>query len=163
MEGFLILSALVLLLMVAAAPAAPREETKVVAIENRTGESVRFEVKDTGGIETIFLGAWQSVSRELVLVEQYVLSYEACDRMNRDAFIVAEDTTLLVLGRCGEWSWSHVQIDNKTGQPMIVSLSGAAGVFGYWLPLGGSSIQIPSGPYTFTSVACLSESGTIKA
>jgi hypothetical protein len=46
---------------------------------------------------------------------------------------------------------------------MIVSLSGAAGVFGYWLPLGGSSIQIPSGPYTFTSVACLSESGTIKA
>jgi hypothetical protein len=100
--GILILSALVLLLMVAAAPAAPREETKVVAIENRTGESVRLEVKDNGGIETIFLGAWQSVSRELVLGEQYVLSYEACDRMNRDAYIVAQDTTLLVLGRCGD-------------------------------------------------------------
>lgn len=73
----LLLGALLMLLTAATVPAvsSSSEETVMVAIENRTGGSIRLELKGNGGLENLLLGAGQTASRELVVGEEYSLCY----------------------------------------------------------------------------------------
>ncbi len=159
-----ILLATVALLLIAAVPAlaAPRENTVELEVHNKTGEAVSLVLNGPGVPQTLFLNADQTLKIKVV-PGTYLYKYEACGLMNRAYTQVTAGGDSLTLTKCPGTAFSHIDINNQTGRPIIVTLSGAGGLYGYWIPQGGTTIQIPAGGYTFTSVACLSESGTIKA
>lgn len=159
----LILLATVAVLLIAAVPAmaAPRFDTVELRVSNKTGESVELVLNGPGETQTVFLDANQSLKLEVV-PGTYFYKYEACGLMTRAVTDVGENDSL-VLKKCAGTALSNIAINNKTGSPMIVTLTGAGGLYGYWVPTGGLTIQVPAGGYSFTSVACQSESGTIKA
>jgi hypothetical protein len=160
----LILLATVAALLIAAVPAmaAPRFNTVELQVRNETSESVELVLNGPEDTQTVFLNAGQTLKVE-VAPGTYFYKYEACGLMTRDITQVTDDGDSLVLTKCAGIALSNIDINNKTGAPIIVTLTGAGGVFGYWVPPGGINIQIPAGGYSFTSVACSSESGTIKA
>ncbi len=160
----LILGATLALLLVAAVPAmaAPRVNTVELEVRNKTGESVELVLNGPGETQTVFLNADQN-PEVAVVPGAYFYKYEACGRMNRAFTQVTDGGDSLTLKKCAGTALSNIVIDNQTGKPMIVTLTGLGGLFGYWVPPGGITIAIPAGGYTFTSNACLSESGTIKA
>lgn len=160
----LILMATVALLLIAAVPAlaAPREKTVELEILNKTGEPVSLVLNGPGETQTVFINAGQTLKVEVVPGE-YFYKYEACGLMTRAFAQVTENEEVLTLTKCAGTALSNIVIKNQTGRPMIVTLSGLGGIYGYWVPETGTTIQIPAGGYSYTSVACLSESGTIKA
>ncbi len=159
-----ILLATVAILLIAAVPAlaAPRENTVQLEIRNKTGEAVSLVLNGPAETQTLFLEAGQ-ILKVKVVAGSYFYKYEACGLMNRAFTQVSAGGDSLTLTKCPGTALSNIDINNNTGRPIIVTLSGLGGLYGYWVPQGGITIQIPAGGYTFTSVACLSESGTIKA
>jgi hypothetical protein len=159
----LVLLATVALLLIAAVPAlaAPREKTVELEIHNKTGEAVSLVLNGPSETQTVFIEANQTLKVDVV-PGNYFYKYEACGLMTR-AFTQVTEHDTLNLTKCAGTALSNIVIQNQTGRPMIVTLSGLGGLYGYWVPQGGTTIQIPAGGYSFTSVACLSESGTIKA
>jgi hypothetical protein len=160
----LILMATVAALLIAAVPAmaAPRSETVELLVRNKTGESVELVLNGPEDTQTVFLNAEQSLKVEVV-PGTYFYKYAACGLTNRAVTEVAGEEDVLTLTKCAGVAISHIDINNKTGRAMIVTLTGAGGVYGYWVPPSGLSIQVPAGGYSFTSVACMSDSGIIKA
>ncbi|MCL5428406.1 MAG: hypothetical protein M1347_01205 [Chloroflexi bacterium] len=110
----------------------------------------------------MFLNADQNLE-VAVIPGAYFYKYEACGRMNRAFTQVSDGGDSLTLKKCAGTALSKIVIDNQTGRPMIVTLTGLGGLFGYCVPPGGITIAIPAGAYTFTSNACLSERGMLKA
>lgn len=160
----LILLATVALLLIAAVPAlaAPRIETVELEVRNKTSESVELVLNGPEDTQTVFLNADQTLKVD-VAPGIYFYKYEACGLMNRALTDVTDGGDVLTLAKCAGTALSNIVIDNQTGMPMIVTLTGTGGLFGYWVPPGGITIQVPAGGYTFTSNACLSESGELKA
>jgi hypothetical protein len=160
----LILLATVALLLIAAVPAlaAPREKTVELEILNKTGEAVSLVLNGPGETQTVFINAGQTLKVEVVPGE-YFYKYEACGLMTRAFAQVTENEEVLTLTKCAGTALSNIVIKNQTGRPMIVTLTGLGGIYGYWVPETGTTIQIPAGGYSYTSVACLSVSGIIKA
>jgi len=160
----LILLATVAILLIAAVPvlAAPLERTIVIEVRNKTGEAVSLVLNGPEETQTVFLNANQTL-KVRVAPGDYFYKYEACGLMNRAFTQVTDSGDVLTLKKCAGTALSNIAIHNQTDSPIIVMLSGAGGSFGYWVPSSGTTIQIPAGGYNFTSVACLSESGTIKA
>ena len=162
----LILLATVAILLIAAVPAlaAPRIETVELEVRNKTGESVNLTLNGPEDTQTVFLNANQTLKVE-VAPGTYFYKYEACGLMTRAITEVTDNEDVLTLTKCAGTALSNIVIDNQTDAPIIVTLTGLAGqgLYGYWVPQGGITIQVPAGGYSFTSVACLSESGEIKA
>ncbi len=153
----------ILALLVTAAPtlAAPRVETVNFAVENRSGSSVQLTLNGPGPAEQFFIASAATSEFELE-PGQYYYKYEACGHMNAGTVDVAEGQTLL-LKKCPGVATSNIVIDNQTGSPFIVTITGAGGAFGYWVPTGGMNIQLPAGGYQFNSNACGDGCGTLKA
>ena len=159
-----ILVATVALLLIAAVPAlaAPRVNTVELEIHNKTGQAISLVLNGPTETQTVFINAGQTLTVEVVPGD-YFYKYEACGLMRRAFTQVASGGDSLTLTKCAGTALSNIVINNQTGRPMIVTLSGLGGIYGYWVPQGGTTIQIPAGGYNFTSVACLSESGILKA
>lgn len=163
-KNVLVAAVTVALLLLAAVPAlaAPRFETVDVGVENRTGASVQITLNGPGQTETVFINAGESLDLEVV-PGIYFYKYEACGHMNSGFFMATAGEPVLVLPKCAGEATSNIVIENQTGVPFIVTLSGTGGLFGYWVPPGGITIAIPAGGYEFTSNACGEGSGTLKA
>jgi hypothetical protein len=142
--------------------AAPRSNTVELLVQNKTGESVQLVLNGPEDTQTVFVDANQTLKVEVV-PGTYFYKYEACGLMNRATTQVDANEDVLTLTKCAGTAISNININNKTGRAMIVTLTGAGGVYGYWVPPSGLNIQVPAGGYSFTSVACMSDSGIIKA
>jgi hypothetical protein len=160
-----LLTAVVVMLLAAAvsAMAAPRIHTVQAMVENRTGETVELKLNGPGPAQFFTVDAGQNLEVELE-PGLYIYRYFACGQ-NKYGFTTFDDSSpSLVLGKCGERANSNIVIDNHTGDPIIVTLTGEGGVYGYWVPEGGITISIPAGRYQVTTTACLApEEGSIKA
>jgi hypothetical protein len=150
-------------LLVTAAPtlAAPRVDTVNFAVDNRTGASVQLSLNGPGPAAKFFVASASTAEFELEPGE-YFYKYEACGHMNSGTINVAEGRELL-LKKCAGVSTSNIVLNNQTGTPFIVTITGAGGMFGYWVPVGGINISLPAGGYQFNSNACGDGFGTLKA
>jgi hypothetical protein len=153
-----LLAALGLLLVAAA----PRFETVDISVDNRTGQSVSLFMNGPGQSETVFLASDQSESLE-VLPGEYFYRYEACGHMNFGTFSATAAEPTLILRKCAGVSTSNIVVDNQTGSPFILTLNGLGGLYGYWVPVGGLTIQVPAGGYQYNATTCGPNSGTVKA
>lgn len=155
----LLLLAAVGLLLVAAAP---RFDTVDISVDNRTGQSVSLFMNGPGQSETVFLASDQSESLE-VLPGEYFYRYEACGHMNYGTFTATASEPTLILRKCAGVAVSNIVVNNHTGSPFILTLNGLGGLYGYWVPAGGLTIQVPAGGYQFNATSCGPNSGTVKA
>lgn len=158
-------TAIAILLLAAAVPAmaAPRIHTVQAMVENRSGESVELKLNGPGPAQFYTVGAGQNIEVELE-PGVYIYRYFACGRNNYGLTTFEDGSLSLVLSKCGESANSNIEIDNHTGDPIIVTLIGEGGVYGYWVPEGGIIISVPAGRYDVTTTACLApEPGWIKA
>ncbi|MEX2160997.1 MAG: hypothetical protein WD751_03700 [Anaerolineales bacterium] len=163
-KKWIVLLATLALLLVAAVPAmaAPRFDTVNVNVENRTGSSVQLKFNGDGDNPAFFVGAEQTLAVEMV-PGMYSYRYQACGRTNIGTFIAGSGEPTLVLKKCAGLALSNIVIDNQTGSPFIVTLSGTGGLYGFWVPPGGITVSLPAGGYAFTANACGTSSGTLKA
>jgi hypothetical protein len=154
----------ILALLVTAAPtlAAPRVDTVNFEVENRTGSSVQLTLNGPGPAQEFFIASAATDELELEPGEYY-FKYEACGHMNAGVVNVADNNASLILKKCPGVAISNIVLDNQTGSPFIVTITGAGGMFGYWVPVGGMNIQLPAGGYEFNSNACGEGYGTLKA
>lgn len=162
-KKLLVLAATVAILLVAAVPAAAqRVETVDITIDNRTGSTVQISLNGPGETSKVFVGSAQDLE---VAVEpgQYFYKYEACGRTNSGFYNAVDGAAALVLKKCSGVATSNIVVDNQTGSPFILTLSGMGGAFGFWVPPGGINISLPAGGYQFNSNACGDGSGTLKA
>lgn len=150
------------LLLVAAVPAMAADTVKVT-IDNRTGAAVSLTLNGPGAAQTVALASGKKVS---LLLEPgtYTYRYEACGHMNRGTFSATAGGPTWILKKCAGEEVSRISINNRTGNPFILTLKGAGGTFGFWIGVGGGNkITVPAGGYQYTSTACGSPSGTLKA
>lgn len=160
-----VLTATLSLLLMAAVPAfaAPRVETVNVLIDNRTGARVQLVLNGPG--ETTRVSVANQVKDLKLELEAgaYFYKYTACGHQYSGTFQATGNESVLLLKKCGGVATSNIVIDNQTGSPFIVTLSGMGGQYGFWVPVGGMNIAIPAGGYQFNSNACADGAGTIKA
>lgn len=151
-------------LLVTAAPtlAAPRVDTVNFAVDNRTGSSVQLTLNGPGPAEQFFVASAASSEFELQ-PGSYYYKYEACGHMNAGTVDVANGSAPLILKKCPGVATSNIVLDNQTGSPFILTITGVGGMFGYWVPVGGMNLALPAGGYQFNSNACGDGTGTLKA
>jgi hypothetical protein len=160
----IVLTATLALLLVAAVPvlAAPRVETVDINVENRTSADVQLTLNGPNEPTTVFVGAGQVVTLE-VEPGQYMFKYQACGHQNSGFFAASAGEPTLILKKCAGVALSNIVIQNNTGDPFIVTLNGTGGLYGFWVPPGGLTFQVPAGGYQFNSNACGDGSGVLKA
>jgi hypothetical protein len=163
-KKMIVLAATLALLLVAAVPvlAAPRVETVDVNIDNRTGGDIQLTLNGPSEPTTVFVGSGQQMSLELE-PGQYAYKYQACGHQNSGFFAATAGEPTLILKKCPGVALSNIVINNKTGDPFIVTLIGTGGLYGYWVPANGLTIAVPAGGYQFNSNACGDGSGIVKA
>lgn len=163
-KSIIVLLATVALLLAAAVPAlaAPRVDTVDIKVENRTGSSVQLTMNGPGQTERVFVNNQQSL-KLAVVPGAYFYKYMACGHLNTGTFTATAGKPTLILKKCGGLATSNIVVDNHTGAPFILTLTGKGGSFGFWIPIGGMNIAVPAGGYHFTSNSCGTGSGKVKA
>lgn len=150
-----------LLLLVSAVPAfAAREDSVSLQVLNKTGAAVTLTLK--GPTDTTITVPGNQARVELVPGE-YTYVYEACGRTNRGTFTLHDSPNPLVLRKCANALTGTFTIDNRTGNPFTLHLTGKKS-YSFWIAPGKSEITVLIGGYRFTSNACgANDKGQFKA
>jgi hypothetical protein len=155
------LAALLLATTAATAVAAPRIDTVDIDVENRTGSTVFLTLNGPGETARVSISANESMELSLEPGE-YFYKYMACGHLNTGFYTAGVGQPALVLKKCGGMATSNIVIENQTGSPFVLTLSGQQ-PYGFWIPPGGITIQVLAGGYQFSSNACDVDNGVLKA
>lgn len=155
-----LLAAIMLATTVGAAFAA---DTINFQFQNKTGASVQMTLK--GPTDTIItVPATNRMTSAKLLPGEYSYRYNACGSVVRGTFTVVDGSnSAFVLRKCSNALTSQVTISNQTGNAFILTLTGQGRTYGFWISTGRNVITVLAGGYDFSSNACLSPSGTLKA
>lgn len=155
------LAALLLAFSAVTAQAAPRIDTVEINVDNRTGSSVFLTLNGPGETSRVSIDAGSLMALS-VEPGQYFYKYMACGHLNTGFFTASEGEPTLILRKCAGVAASNIVIENQTGSPFVLTLSGQQ-PFGFWVPPGGITIQVPAGGYQFSTNACGLSTGALKA
>lgn len=163
----IVLGTVLAMLLIAAVPAlaAPRVNTVDIQLVNRTGSSVNVTLNGPDDKQTVFVANGDTEKVSVVASGSYSYRYFACGHTNAGTF-TARVGTSITLKKCGGVTFVKIVVDNHTGNPFILSLTGNGVTYGFWIPNGGANISVLAGGYHYTSNACNASgdaNGDIKA
>jgi hypothetical protein len=149
----------VLVFASAAAPAFAAEMVDV-RLDNRGTAQVFLTLK---GPMKESLTVARGISNVELTPGVYDYRYTSCGRTVRGTFTVGPNGGSLIIKKCPGSATSRIVLNNKTGNPFVLTLTGTNGTFGFYIPVGGANISVPAGGYAYTSSACGDGNGRVKA
>lgn len=154
-KKILIVSIAALLMVSTVAPAFAAESAASTAvpvtIQNKTGEAVTVTFKGPDNV-TVSVPKARNVEKKLE-PGSYTYKYTACGKKFTGTLSVFAPAVTLRLPKCGNPEEATVVIDNRTGTPFRLLLSGKKN-YSLWIGSGITKLTIVAGGYKYSAFVC---------